>query len=128
MRPTDSFSVTNCIIAPAESSCWTIKLSLMRALRTAMCCDCSRKSRQGLARFMSEEVLKIRLDDAAGAERFSRFGLIAWWDQRKLAQARVLVIGAGALGNEIVKNLALLGIGNLFIADKDRIENSNLSR
>ena len=32
------------------------------------------------------------------------------------------------IGNEIVKNLALLGIGNIFIADKDRIENSNLSR
>ena len=61
-------------------------------------------------------------------DRFARFRLISWWDQKKLAQARVLVIGAGALGNEIVKNLALLGVGNLFIADMDRIENSNLSR
>ncbi len=34
----------------------------------------------------------------------------------------------GALGNEIIKNLALLGVGNIFIADLDRIENSNLSR
>ncbi len=33
-----------------------------------------------------------------------------------------------ALGNEIVKNLALLGVGHLLIADLDRIENSNLSR
>jgi adenylyltransferase/sulfurtransferase len=39
-----------------------------------------------------------------------------------------LVIGAGAIGNELVKNLALLGIGNVFIADLDRVENSNLSR
>ena len=31
-------------------------------------------------------------------------------------------------GNEIIKNLALLGIGNLIVADKDCIENSNLSR
>jgi adenylyltransferase/sulfurtransferase len=38
------------------------------------------------------------------------------------------VIGAGALGNEIIKNLALLGVGNALIADMDRIENSNLSR
>jgi molybdopterin/thiamine biosynthesis adenylyltransferase/predicted RNA-binding Zn-ribbon protein involved in translation (DUF1610 family) len=60
--------------------------------------------------------------------RFDRFRLIGWWDQRKLAQAKVLVIGAGALGNEIIKNLALLGVGNLFVADKDRVENSNLSR
>lgn len=61
-------------------------------------------------------------------DRFHRFGLIGWWDQKKLKAAKVLVIGAGALGNEIVKNLALLGIGNILIADMDRIENSNLSR
>ncbi|TWU04161.1 putative adenylyltransferase/sulfurtransferase MoeZ [Symmachiella macrocystis] len=40
----------------------------------------------------------------------------------------MLVIGAGALGNEILKNLALLGIGQVFVADLDSIENSNLSR
>ena len=40
----------------------------------------------------------------------------------------VLVVGAGALGNEILKNLALLGIGNVLVADLDKIENSNLSR
>src|SRR5881275_2991994 len=75
------------------------------------------------------EILTIRANDPPSAdERFSRFGLIAWWDQKKLAEARVLVIGAGALGNEIIKNLALLGVGNIFIADRDRIENSNLSR
>jgi molybdopterin/thiamine biosynthesis adenylyltransferase len=66
--------------------------------------------------------------DELGDGRFDRFRLIQWWDQRKLSEARVLVIGAGALGNEIVKNLSLLGIGNLFIVDLDRIENSNLSR
>lgn len=42
--------------------------------------------------------------------------------------AKVLVIGAGQLGNEIIKNLALLGVGNVLIADKDCIEHSNLSR
>ena len=61
-------------------------------------------------------------------DRFHRFRLISWWDQTKLAKAKVLVVGAGALGNEIVKNLALLGVGNIFIADLDKIENSNLSR
>lgn len=73
----------------------------------------------------------IRIDpglpDGPG-DRFHRFGLISWWDQKKLASARILVVGAGALGNEIVKNLSLLGIGNVLIADMDRIENSNLSR
>ncbi len=62
------------------------------------------------------------------ADRFDRFKLIGWWDQAKLSQAKVLVVGAGALGNEIVKNLALLGVGHVLVADLDRIENSNLSR
>jgi adenylyltransferase/sulfurtransferase len=61
-------------------------------------------------------------------DRFARFRLINWWDQTRLKRAKILVIGAGALGNEILKNLALLGIGNILIADKDIIENSNLSR
>ena len=65
---------------------------------------------------------------SASDDRFHRFSLIGWWDQQKLKDARVLVVGAGALGNEIVKNLALLGIGHVLVADLDRIENSNLSR
>jgi len=60
--------------------------------------------------------------------RFARFEAIKWWRQDRLRQSRVLVIGAGALGNEVIKNLALLGVGNLVIADMDRIEKSNLSR
>jgi adenylyltransferase/sulfurtransferase len=79
---------------------------------------------------MSDGPLKISLDDAAAErdDRFHRFKLIAWWDQDKLKNAKVVVIGAGALGNELLKNLALLGVGNVLVADMDRIENSNLSR
>jgi molybdopterin/thiamine biosynthesis adenylyltransferase len=72
------------------------------------------------------DVLKI--DHGAADDRFARLRLIGWWDQERLARARVMVIGAGALGNEILKDLALLGLKNVFIADRDRIENSNLSR
>ncbi len=60
--------------------------------------------------------------------RFARLEAIEWWDQALLSQAKVLVVGAGALGNEIIKNLALLGVGHVIIADMDRIELSNLSR
>jgi adenylyltransferase/sulfurtransferase len=60
--------------------------------------------------------------------RFSRFGLIEWWDQEKLRSAKFLVVGAGALGNEILKNLALLGVGQVLVVDLDAVELSNLSR
>lgn len=67
--------------------------------------------------------------DLTGAEdRYSRLRLIHWWDQERLRRARVMVVGAGALGNEIVKNLALLGVGRIFLVDLDTIEDTNLTR
>ncbi len=71
------------------------------------------------------EPATLTLEDA---DRFDRLRRISWWNQDKLGDAKVVVIGAGALGNEVLKNLALLGVGNLFVADLDRIETSNLSR
>ena len=50
-------------------------------------------------------MLKNRVE-TAGEERFERFKLINWWDQKKLRNAKILVVGSGALGNEILKNLA----------------------
>jgi adenylyltransferase/sulfurtransferase len=61
-------------------------------------------------------------------DRYSRLRLIPWWDQSKIANCRLLVVGAGALGNEILKNAALLGFRKVLIIDLDRIEESNLSR
>jgi molybdopterin/thiamine biosynthesis adenylyltransferase/DNA-binding transcriptional regulator YhcF (GntR family) len=61
-------------------------------------------------------------------DRFGTFEFISWWEREKVQNAKVLVIGAGALGNEVIKNLALMGIGNLFIVDFDKVEAANLSR
>ncbi|KAJ7950026.1 Ubiquitin activating enzyme E1 [Quillaja saponaria] len=53
--------------------------------------------------------------------------------QKKLEDAKVFVVGSGALGCEFLKNLALMGVccgkqGKLTITDDDVIEKSNLSR
>ena len=61
-------------------------------------------------------------------DRDASLKLIDWFDIERVRSARILVIGAGAIGNEVLKNLALLGIGHVFIYDKDTIDMSNLSR
>jgi molybdopterin/thiamine biosynthesis adenylyltransferase len=68
------------------------------------------------------------LDGDTREDRFSRLRLIPWWDQSKISSCQLLVVGAGALGNEILKNAALLGFRKVVVVDLDRIEESNLSR
>jgi adenylyltransferase/sulfurtransferase len=61
-------------------------------------------------------------------DRLGTFDFISWWERERVLAARVLVVGAGALGNEVVKNLALMGVGHLFLVDFDMVEAANLSR
>ena len=72
-----------------------------------------------------EKILKI---PNLQTDRLGTFEFISWWDREKVAAAKVLVVGAGALGNEVVKNLALMGVGHILVIDFDTIEKSNLSR
>jgi len=58
----------------------------------------------------------FRIDES---DRYSRLRLIPWWRQERLNAARVLVVGAGALGNEVLKNLALIGVGTVIVIDLD---------
>jgi molybdopterin/thiamine biosynthesis adenylyltransferase len=61
-------------------------------------------------------------------DRYHRQKLIKGWDQDKVQRSRVLQIGAGAVGCETAKCLALAGVGELTIIDLDTIETSNLNR
>ena len=67
-------------------------------------------------------------DAAAPGDRDATLRLIKWFSIERVRRAKVLVVGAGAIGNEVLKNLALLGVGNIYILDKDTIELSNLTR
>lgn len=63
-----------------------------------------------------------------GTERYLRHNMIDWFDQQKLKAASVIVVGAGAIGNEVLKNLCLLGLGKIHIVDFDVVEEHNLTR
>lgn len=77
---------------------------------------------------MSRFVVKGVSDPESEAGPFDRQERISWWSQEKIRRAKVMVVGAGAIGNETLKNLALLGFSNIFIADFDHVSTSNLSR
>lgn len=48
--------------------------------------------------------------------------------QEKLLSARVLIIGLGGLGSPVAIYLAAAGVGNLVLADFDRVDVTNLQR
>ena len=48
--------------------------------------------------------------------------------QDRIAGARIMVVGCGALGNEVLKNLVLMGAEHLTLVDFDRVEVGNLNR
>lgn len=65
------------------------------------------------------------------SERYSRQVILEGFGeeaQQRLAQAKVLVIGAGGLGCPILQYLAAAGVGHLGIADGDTVSVSNLHR
>ncbi len=61
-------------------------------------------------------------------DRFSRLLAMSSYPAESVMNARVVVGGVGALGNELVKNLCLLGFRHIHLIDKDSIERSNLTR
>lgn len=71
--------------------------------------------------------MAIRVGDM-DEDKHSRLRLYGWFDIEKVRKEKVLVIGAGALGNEVCKNLLLSGYQKISIVDMDKIVKSNLNR
>ena len=76
----------------------------------------------------SENEKEFSLDEI---ERYSRHLLIpdiALEGQKKLAQAKVLLIGAGGLGSPLGMYLGAAGVGKIGIVDFDVVDSTNLQR
>ncbi len=67
------------------------------------------------------------LDAAFEAEFDDAYRRIPNYALERIRSARVLLLGVGALGNEVAKNLALFDVGYLYLCDMDTVEWANLS-
>ncbi|SEF94127.1 HesA/MoeB/ThiF family protein [Jhaorihella thermophila] len=83
--------------------------------------------------------VEVRQEARVSAETFSEMELgryarhivlreIGGPGQKKLKQARVLVIGAGGLGSPALMYLGAAGVGTIGVIDDDVVENANLQR
>lgn len=61
-------------------------------------------------------------------DRYHRHSLIDWFSQEEVNDSNFAIVGCGAVGNEVAKNLTLLGVGKLDLFDFDKIEIHNLTR
>ncbi len=62
------------------------------------------------------------------ADQWDRQRRISGWNQPALEECVCAVLGAGALGNEVAKNLVQLGVREMTVVDYDRVVTANLNR
>ena len=75
-----------------------------------------------------QEKLIVLRADRLNEDKFERTKRIPFLDIDKIQKAKVLMVGVGAIGNEVAKNLILEGFRNITIIDMDYIVRSNLNR
>lgn len=61
-------------------------------------------------------------------DRHLRLPQVGLEGQRRLQQARVVIVGAGGLGSPVALYLAAAGVGHIRLIDDDRVDRSNLQR
>ena len=61
-------------------------------------------------------------------DRYHAISISSVWELPRIRNACALVVGAGALGNEVSKNLAMMGVRAIVVLDRDTVEVANLSR
>jgi molybdopterin/thiamine biosynthesis adenylyltransferase/rhodanese-related sulfurtransferase len=86
----------------------------------------------GFSRWQAEGLPVTRGEfDADASERYSRHLLlpeVGAQGQKRLEQARVVLIGAGGLGSPAALYLAAAGVGTITLVDDDNVDKSNLQR
>ena len=68
---------------------------------------------------MKQETSTFIITQEWGEDVYSK---LSWFKQKNVKSANVMVVGCGALGNEVIKNLALFGIEHLVLVDYDIVE------
>lgn len=61
-------------------------------------------------------------------DRYHSLSISSMWEIERVRQASAVIVGAGALGNEVAKNLVMMGVRRIFLVDRDTVEVSNLTR
>jgi len=72
--------------------------------------------------------MTVNKEELKKSRMYARQQLIDGWDQEIVSEGCIMIVGVGALGCEIAKDFALMGIGKIVLVDLDTIETSNLSR
>lgn len=72
--------------------------------------------------------LEVEYTNLPSDRYFGRYLTFGKTLQKHIMDSKVFVVGAGAIGCEHLKNLAMIGVGTIIVTDMDTIEKSNLNR